>query len=135
MEKESLKTKPCPTMKDWSFNNLSFTLNLPLLIGNMKHSHDWSKGELSAMILFKKPGKQVLLTALREGTKINSFQLNDSITFQIIEGKIRFHSEKESVTVYEGQKLTVHDNIGYSLTSIEDTVFLSILANKRSQPA
>jgi quercetin dioxygenase-like cupin family protein len=94
-----------------------FTFDLPALIENMKNSSTWAEGELNAMVLFKRPEKQIVLTALHEGTKIDSYQANDSVTFQIIEGKLKFHTTKESVTLRKGQLLALHENINYSLTS------------------
>jgi quercetin dioxygenase-like cupin family protein len=124
MEIETLKTEP-PFFKEAGGHSSSlFTFDLPNLIANMKHSNSWSKGELNAMILLNSPGKQILLTALHEGTEISSFQSHDSITLQIIEGKLRFHTRKESVTLDKGQLLTLHENIKYSLTNKEETVFL-----------
>lgn len=67
-----------------------------------------------------------MLTALHDGTEIQSFQSNDSITFQIIEGKLMFHTRKESVTLDKGQLLTLHENIKYSLTSKETVLLLTI---------
>ncbi len=98
--------------------------DLPALIENMKLSHTWIKGELNATILLKRPDKKIVLTAIHEGTEIRSFQSNDSTTFQIIEGKLKFRTRKESVTLDKGQFLTLHDNIKYRLTSKEETVFL-----------
>jgi quercetin dioxygenase-like cupin family protein len=109
--------------------------DLPVLIEKMKHSHTWAKGELNAMILLNSPDKQIVLTALHEGTEINSFQSNDSITFQIIEGKLKFHTRKESVTLDKGQLLTLQDNIKYSLKTREETVLLLTIANGTLQPA
>ena len=110
-----------------------FTFDLPTLIENMKNSSAWAEGELNAMILFKRPEKQIVLTALHEGTKIDSFQANDSVTFQIIEGKLKFHTTKESVTLKRGQLLALHEKIGYSLTSRKETVFLLTIDKRRCQ--
>ena len=124
MEKESLRTKPCTCEAIKPLDPSSYTLDLPSLIENMKHSFDWEKGELNAMILLKRPEKQIVLTALHEGTIIESFQANDSVTFQIIEGKLKFHTTKESVTLKRGQCLALHENIMYTLTSRKETVYL-----------
>ena len=86
------------------------------------------------MILLKSPGKQIVLTALHEGTEINSYQSNDSITLQIIEGKLRFQTRKESITLDKGQLLTLHENIKYSLSTMEETVFLLTIANGILKP-
>ena len=72
---------------------------------------------------------QIILTAIHEGTEITSFQSNDSITFQIMEGQLKFHSRKESLTLDKGHLMTLHENVGYSLTTEEETVFLSTIAS------
>ncbi|MBV2246212.1 MAG: hypothetical protein KUL83_03555 [Lentimicrobium sp.] len=111
------------------------TFDIPFLIENLKNSPTWAEGELNAMVLFKRPEKQIVLTALHEGTTIDSYQANDSVTFQIIEGKLKFHTIKESVTLKRGQLLALHENIKYSLTSRKETVFLLTIDNGRSKQA
>jgi hypothetical protein len=110
--------------------NASLTaLNLPDLIQKMKISDAWTNGELNALILVKNDNTQIVLTAIHEGTEITSFQSNDSITFQIIEGKLMFHSRKESLALDKGHLMTLHENVGYSLSTEEETVFLSTIAS------
>jgi hypothetical protein len=135
MEIETLNSK-APLHKDnRSTNSSLFTFDLPTLIENIKHNRTWAEGDLTAMILMNSPDKQILLTALHEKTEIDSFQANDSITLQIIEGKLKFHTRKESVTLKKGQILTLHDNIEYSLKTMVETVFLLTIANATLQPA
>ena len=135
MEKTSLKTKRPFCIDDRSLNASMQTFDLPTLIEKMKHSHTWTTGDFNAMILLKSPEKEIVLTALHEGTEIKSFQANDSITFQIIEGKLKFHTRKESVTLDKGQLLTLHENINYSLKTKEDTVLLLTISKGTLQPA
>lgn len=129
MEKDTLKTGLFIHNANRSLNASLLNFDLPTLIESMKHSHTWAMGELNAMILLKSPDKQIVLTVLHEGTEINSFQSNDSITFQIIEGKLLFQALKESVTLDKGQFFTLHDNIEYSLTTNDETVLLLTIAN------
>jgi quercetin dioxygenase-like cupin family protein len=124
MQKETFKAKPLLTKTDGSVQSKFFTFDLPALIENMKLSHSWEKGDLNAMVLLKSPEKRIVLTALHKGTEIKSFQGNDSVSFQVIEGALDFHSKKESVSLSKGQLLTLHENIKYSLESKEETVFL-----------
>ena len=135
MEKESLQTKSFLSKADVSFNSIFFTFDLPTLIEKMKQSKTWEEKELDAMILLKSPFRSIVLTALHEGTEIVSFQSNDSMTLQIIEGKLKFNARKDSITLNKGQVLTLNENIKYSLTSIEQTVFLLTVSNLIIQPA
>jgi quercetin dioxygenase-like cupin family protein len=128
MEIETIRTEPPFSKNDGSYNSSLLTFDLPTLISKMKLSNSWLNGDLNAMILLKSPGKQIMLTALHKGIEISSFQVHDSITLQIIEGKLKFHTREESVTLDRGQLLTLHEKIKYGITSSEETVFLLTIA-------
>lgn len=129
MWKEMSTTKLLFYKNENSLNSSLSLFDFPSLIGEMKHKNSWVNGELDTMILLKTPTKQIVLTALHEGTEIKSFQSNESITFQIIEGKMQFHARKESVNLDKGQLLTLCENIRYSLTTSEETVLLLTITN------
>lgn len=135
MEIETLTIKSPHPKENRSLDASLLTFDLPNIIEIMKHSHTWTNGELNALILLKSPIKQIVLTALHEGTEIKSFQSNDSVTFQIIEGELKFHTRKESVILDKGKLLTLQEKVKYSLTSREDTVFLLTIADGTLQPA
>lgn len=103
--------------------------DLPSLIEKMKDTRSWRKGELKTLTLLNVPGRQIVLTALHEGTEVDSFQTCDSITLQIVEGSILFRTNKESQFLDIGQTLTLYENIKYSFTASEETVVLLTLAN------
>lgn len=109
-----------------AFGSLSH--NLPHLISNMKQSNAWTKGDLNSMILVKNAERNVMLVALHEGTEIVSYQSNDSITFQIIEGKMEFNTNETSTAIGMGQELTLNDKVKYRLTTREETVLLMSIA-------
>ena len=129
MQIEALNTS-IPVTKDYRSSDCTLLgFNLPSLIATMKKSFTWANGDLNALILLKSPQKQVILTAMHGGTEIKSFQSNDSITFQIIEGKLKFHIRKDTVTLNEGQLMTLNEKIKYSLTTQEETVFLLTISD------
>lgn len=133
MEKESLETK-APLVKDISSLDASLlTFDLPTLIEKMKIKHIRTKGEPNSMILLKSPEKQIVLIALYKEIGIKSFQSNDSVTIQIVEGKLKFNTRKESVILEKGQLLTLHENIKYTLTTKAETVFLLTIASGNLQ--
>jgi hypothetical protein len=103
--------------------------DLPLLIAAMKNSNSWGKGELNSMVLLKSPDEQIILTAIHEGTEIESFQSNDSVSFEIIKGQLKFHILKDSITIQKDQLITLREHIKYRLTTQEDTVFLLTVSN------
>ena len=136
MNTETLKSKPLIIRNDdRPFNGSLRTFDLPTLIEKMKRENTWDKGGLNAKILMNKPNKQIVLTVLHKGTEINSFQSNDSITIQVIEGELKFHTQNESITLEKGQMLTLQENIDYSLTTKAETVLLFTIIKQILQPA
>jgi hypothetical protein len=103
--------------------------DLPSLIRTMKNSNSWGNGELNALVLLKSPEEQIILTAIHEGTEIESFQSNESVSFQIIKGQLKFHVLKDSITIQKDQLITLREHIKYRLTTQEDTVFLLTVSN------
>jgi len=135
MVKGTLKAKPPQCKENGLLNDALHTFDLPTLVEKMKHSNAWLKGDLDAIILLESPEKQIVLTALHAGTEIKSFQSNDSVTFQIIEGNLKFHVRKESVTLEKGQLMTFRETLRCNLTTREETVFLLTIANDLLQQA
>ena len=95
----------------------------------MRQNNKWANGELNSLILLKSPRKHIILTVIHDGTEIESFQSDDSISFQVIEGKLRFHSRKDSVTLVKDQVMTLKEHIKYRLTTREETIFLLTISN------
>lgn len=129
MEIETLGNRQSFSEKSRSFNTSLAEFDLTSLIENMKDSSSWKDGELKTRVILNSPGRQIVLTIMHEGTEIDSFQTGDSVTFQIVEGRIRFRTRKESVFLNKGQLLTLHENIKYNLTTREETILLLTLAN------
>ena len=129
METAIFETKaPQPINYSSSDSRLS-DFDLPSLIATMKQSQTWTNGELNSLVLLNNPEKQIILAAMHEGTEIESFQENDSVSFQIIEGLVKFHARKSTVTIREGQLMKLEENIKYSLIAGEDTIFLMTISN------
>lgn len=109
---------------DRSLHPSLFLFDFPALIGKLKHKHSWKNGDLNTIILAKTHAKQIVLAVLHEGTKIRSFQSNESVTFQIIEGRMSFHTLKGTVNLEKGQVLNLSEKIEYWLTTNEEAVLL-----------
>jgi quercetin dioxygenase-like cupin family protein len=135
MEIETINRKVTYSKNVRSSDSRLLAFDLPSLIESMKQSYTWANGELNALVLLKSQDKQVILTAMHDGTEILSYQSNDSITFQIIEGKLQFHIRKDTVTLNKGQLLTLEEHVRYRLTTDQETVFLLTISTKSTGPA
>ena len=94
MEIATLNIKT-PHSKNYNSSNCKLLgFDLPSLIAKMKQSYTWANGELNALILLKSRDKKIILTAMHGRTEIMSFQSNESVTFQIIEGTLGVSYQK-----------------------------------------
>ena len=135
MWKEMSTDKLLFYMDNHSLHPSLFLYDIPAIIGKMKHKQSWLNGNLDTTILLKTPAKQIVLAALHEGTEIRSFQSNESVTFQIIEGRMRFHTRKGNVNLDKDQMLNLSENIEYRLTTNEDTILLLTITNGSLKPS
>ncbi|HLP72132.1 MAG TPA: hypothetical protein VK155_04455 [Bacteroidales bacterium] len=110
--------------------DFSSAFDIPSIIEDLKQEKSWIDGELSSVILLNSPSVKVLLTILHSGTEVISYQANDSITFQIINGSLVLHIKEESVVLGKGELLTLTDNVKYSFDAVEETAFLMTLVSK-----
>jgi quercetin dioxygenase-like cupin family protein len=112
--------------KDKRSLNLS---DLALLIANMKNERSWDEGELKSAILLKSPAKKIVLTVLHKGTQIRSFQSNDSVTIQVIEGNLQLNYGNKSFSLRKGEILIINEKVNYKINSVNDSAFLMILTS------
>jgi quercetin dioxygenase-like cupin family protein len=128
-EKTSFITE---SMADYNTRLINSPLNssdLGVMISHLKQEPSWEKGELKSAILLKSPSKKILLTVLHAGTVINSFQSDDSITFQVIEGLMNLRFRNETFTLNKGEVLIMKEKLKYEIDTLQDSAFLMILAS------
>jgi hypothetical protein len=123
MEIETLNTESS-SRANRSLNSLLYNFEIPAIINRMKQSISWEHGELNSKVLLRSPGKEIVITAIHEGTEIVDFQSDDPFTIQVIEGKLSFQNYDKSVTLSEDQIVTIQDRMKCRLISLEETVFL-----------
>lgn len=134
MEIATLKPSSPHTKNYRSSDCTLLAFDLPSLITTMKQSYSWANGELNALILLKSQNKKIILTAMHAETEIKSFQSNESINFQVIEGRLKFHVRKDTITLNKGQVMTLDEKIKYRLSTEEETVFLLTITDSIIKP-
>jgi hypothetical protein len=128
-DKTSFITESRTDINKRSANILLNSSDLGLMISRLKQEPSWAEGDLKSSILLKSPSKKILLTVIHAGTVISSFQTDDSLTFQVIEGMLNLHFRNQSFTLYKGEVLIINDKLKYKIDSSEDSAFLMILAS------
>jgi quercetin dioxygenase-like cupin family protein len=103
--------------------------DLAVLIASLKNEQTWVEGELKSAVLLRSPAKKIVLTVLHKGTEISSFQSDDSVTIQVIEGKLKLGYGSKSSNLRKGEVLIINEKVHYKIDSLEDSALLMILAS------
>jgi quercetin dioxygenase-like cupin family protein len=127
--REILITEQITREERGSFKSSLDSIALRSLISNIKRDREWLNGGLKALILERNPSKKILLTVVRKGTQIKSFQADTSITFQVIDGSLNLHFGNGSYTIRKGEIMIINEKIKYKIDSLEDSSFLMILSS------
>ena len=73
---------------------------------------------------------------MRSGTSVKQHQTINPISFQVIEGRIKFNTHTKSASnSYKRAALTLHTDIPHDLEALEESAFLLTLATDQSHPA
>jgi quercetin dioxygenase-like cupin family protein len=110
-------------------NTPLFPFDLPEVIEKIKQEGNWKMGERNVISLLQGPCLKIVLIALHGQTEINFHQSGNLVTVQLIEGKMYFQTEKQSVMLKRGSLLTFHADLRHTLIAIEESVFLLTIAD------
>ena len=77
-----------------------------------------------------------MLIALHEGAEMVRHTANGVISVQVLEGKLQFNTDLQSVELNTGEMLALHERIPHSVVAIKETIFVltltTTLAGKES---
>lgn len=104
------------------------TFDLPTLIQQMRDDESWEKTGRSAKTLYKGNGLRLVLNSMKAGTEIKPHQANGPISVHCLEGYLKFHTDEETVSLRQGEMLSLQEYIRHSVEAIEETTFLLTIA-------
>lgn len=129
METGILNAIKLPYNNKESFIDQFDDYNLSSVIENLKTDPPMEEGELITKILLKSPELNILLVKMHMGTEFISFQKNQSVTFRILQGKLKLHIRNGSLTLNKGESLILSEKTKYRIASMESTALLLTLAS------
>jgi mannose-6-phosphate isomerase-like protein (cupin superfamily) len=129
MDKDILYTTKLPEYNNGLFRDPSYEFDLSSVIENLKTDLPMEEEELITKVLHKSAKLNILLVKMHEGTEFISFQKNQSVTFRILQGKLRLRIRKGSLTLNEGESLILSEKTKYRIDSLESSALLLTLAS------
>lgn len=100
------------------------TIDLKTLVKQIKEEEAWKMKDRNAITVYNTHGMSIVIMALRKGAELKRHQAQGIISVQVLEGKMKFVTDEETVERATGEMLTLHENIPHSVLAVEETVFL-----------
>lgn len=94
----------------------------------IKKEQTWKNSDRNAITIFKTAGMRMVLIALHQGAEMKTHTAPGIISVQVLEGHIRFTTERHAAEMSKGQMLALHAGIPHSIVATEEAVFLLSLA-------
>lgn len=94
----------------------------------IKDEPAWKVSDRNAITMFKSDTFRLVLISLHEGAVLDPHTAKGMISIQVLEGKIKFDTDKESVEMEKGEMLVLHEAISHKVEAKKESTFLLTLA-------
>ncbi len=103
-------------------------MNLNEVIKQIKSESTWEDSDRNSVTLFKSETMRIVLIGLHQNAELKSHKANGVISVQVIQGKVEFATEKQSIHIEAGQIVALQENIFHSVKALTESFFLLTLA-------
>lgn len=103
-------------------------MNLLFFMEKIKQKPAWHNSEFHSIIIDKSDEMRIVLIGLHEGGELKTHAAPGTISIQVLEGKIRFNTEKKTAELEKGGMLTLKSGIPHSVVGLKESIFLLTIA-------
>lgn len=103
------------------------TINLRSFTEQIRNEKTWKDSDRNAITVFKTDGMRIVLIALHKNAEMIKHTADGMISLQVLEGKILFTTEDQTVELGADEMLALHKEIPHSVLAKEETIFLLTL--------
>lgn len=100
------------------------SIDLASFAKQIKEEKAWKESDRNAITVFKTDGMRIVLIALHKDAEMTKHRAARIISLQVMEGKIQFTCNEQSVELGRGQMLTLHKGLSHSVLAKEESIFL-----------
>ena len=110
-------------------------INLDEFQDQIKSEPSWKDSDRNAITMFKSSTVRMVLVALHEGAILQPHTARGVISVQVLEGLIKFSTDKETVELEKGQLLVLHESISHKVEAKKESTFLLTISMNEHTPA
>jgi quercetin dioxygenase-like cupin family protein len=109
--------------------------DFPALISQVKSGEAWKSRERNAITLTRTSGLQITLIAMHSGTFKPWHRVECPISLQVIEGKIDFITDAETVALKTGGIIVLQKGVRHHMKAIDESFVLLTLGTELNRLA
>lgn len=105
------------------------SIDILSFIEKLTKEKKWKKTDRNAITVYKTTNMRIVLIALRKDAEMVKHSAAGIISVQVLEGKLQFNTDVQSVKLGKGQMLALHEGIPHSLLAKKKTFLLLTITN------
>lgn len=108
-------------------------MDLNNFILEIKHEITWATTDHNSITIFKSDNTTVVLIGMHKNAELKRHKAYGNIHVQVLEGKINFCAEQQTVSLQKGQMIALKADILHSVQALDDSFFLlTVIVNNSS---
>ena len=128
MENKSNEATPLRPDGDRILNAQLVQMNLQAFIKQIKTETTWQTSDRNSVTIFKSETMRIVLLGLHQNAELKPHKANGVISVQVLQGKINFITDEQSVDLEQGQMIALQENITHAVKALKESFFLLTLA-------
>jgi quercetin dioxygenase-like cupin family protein len=133
MKNKSNEATPLRPEGDRMLNAPLVEMDLNNFIVQIKHEITWATTDHNSITIFKSDNTTVVLIGMHQNAELKRHNVYGNIHVQVLEGKINFCTEQQTVSLKKGQMIALKADLPHSVLALEDSFFLlTVIVNNSS---
>jgi quercetin dioxygenase-like cupin family protein len=128
MINKSNEATPQRPQGDRMLNAPLVEIDLNKFITQIKKETTWAESDHNSITLFKSERLRIVLLGLHKNAELKTHAVNGTISVQVLQGKISFTTEQQTVVLEKGQMIALQPRIPHSVLAIKESFFLLTIA-------
>ncbi len=132
MENKSNEATPQRPEGDRQLNAPLVKMDLNKFIVQIKSETTWAESDRNSITIFKGDNMRIVLIGLHQAAELKTHTANGIISVQVLEEKINFTAEQQTLLLEKGKMIALHEKIPHSVLALEESFFLlTMVINKQ----
>ena len=103
-------------------------MDLNQFIDQIKKEENWLSGDKNSITVYKSETLRIVLIGLHKDAELRKHTAIGTISVQVLEGKIEFSTEEETIQLAKGEMIALHKKIPHQVLALEESLFLLTVA-------